>query len=58
MTRSTANRFFCIGNAPIVSFCHKNPAYSRRSHTAKTPNPSIKRTVKGLRPSPAAYVKR
>ena len=23
-----------------------------------TPNPSIKRTVKGLRPSPAAYVKR
>ena len=22
------------------------------------PNPSIKRTVKGLRPSPAAYVKR
>ena len=23
-----------------------------------TPNPSVKRTVKGLRPSPAAYVKR
>ena len=24
----------------------------------QTANPSIKRTVKGLRPSPAAYVKR
>ena len=29
-----------------------------RSPTSLTPNPSIKRTVKGLRPSPAAYVKR
>ena len=29
-----------------------------RSPTAVTPNPSIKRTVKGLRPSPAVYVKR
>ena len=29
-----------------------------RFPTAVTPNPSIKRTVKGLRPSPAAYVKR
>ena len=29
-----------------------------RLSTAVTPNPSIKRTVKGLRPSPAAYVKR
>ena len=29
-----------------------------RSSTTLTPNPSIKRTVKGLRPSSAAYVKR
>ena len=29
-----------------------------RFPTVVTPNPSIKRTVKGLRPSPAAYVKR
>ena len=29
-----------------------------RFPTAVTPNPSIKRTVKGLRPSPAAYVER
>ena len=29
-----------------------------RLSTSLTPNPSIKRTVKGLRPSPAAYVKR
>ena len=29
-----------------------------RLFTSLTPNPSIKRTVKGLRPSPAAYVKR
>ena len=29
-----------------------------RFSTSLTPNPSIKRTVKGLRPSPAAYVKR
>ena len=29
-----------------------------RSATFVMPNPSIKRTVKGLRPSPAAYVKR
>ena len=29
-----------------------------RLPTTVTPNPSIKRTVKGLRPSPAAYVKR
>ena len=29
-----------------------------RLSTVVTPNPSIKRTVKGLRPSPAAYVKR
>ena len=27
-------------------------------HSQATPNPSIKRTVKGLRPSSAAYVKR
>ena len=30
----------------------------KASSKRPAPNPSIKRTVKGLRPSPAAYVKR
>ena len=45
--RSGANgkQMFCMSRA--IRFLHHERA-----------NPSIKRTVKGLRPSPAAYVKR
>ena len=41
-----------------MRFCSSWVQSCRRQRQMPTPNPSIKRTVKGLRPSPAAYVKR
>ena len=45
---------------PTSVFGHKalNFQNGKASGRRPAPNPSIKRTVKGLRPSPAAYVKR
>ena len=44
---------------PAYACAHINAEMGTSMHLAEQrPNPSIKRTVKGLRPSPAAYVKR
>ena len=49
-----------VAARPISVFGQKvlNFQNGKASSRRPAPNPSIKRTVKGLRPSPAAYVKR
>ena len=50
----------CEQTPPAGSFRQESAVRKRElmNFATKRPNPSIKRTVKGLRPSPAAYVKR
>ena len=49
-----------VATRPTSVFCQKTLNFQNGKASSKrpAPNPSIKRTVKGLRPSPAAYVKR
>ena len=54
MTTTTTSRDpLCL----LLSALGMQRSFARRWQDVP-PNPSIKRTVKGLRPSPAAYVKR
>ena len=50
----------CEQTPPVGRFHQESVVCERElmSLATKRPNPSIKRTGKGLRPSPAAYVKR
>ena len=47
----------CMSRVSAAEAFSKMSPIGSLSHHVR-PNPSIKRTVKGLRPSPAAYVKR